>query len=187
MINKVVIHNKTYTICDFYGQVIDTSKQRETKVTGSGGGGVTWDGYGANSDVKITSTTTLHTEFYLLHESGREEHFKFTDWDISARIGHTLQIFWVIPPNQSRGPYVVAYNKNLNEYLIRKSELYSIAGQHYFWQAMGSYGLVIVIAYVMSSFWVLLFGLVGVWYFWTKKKCEIYAILESEIKQGLLK
>lgn len=137
MINEVVIHNKTYTICDFYGQVMDTSKQRETKVTGSGGGGATWDGYGKTSDVKITSITTLHTEFYLLHESGREKHFKFTNWDISARVGHTLQIFWVIPPNQSQGSYVVAYNKNLNEYLINGVELYNIAGKHYFLASNG--------------------------------------------------
>lgn len=51
-------------VYSFTGEVVDNNKQRETKVTGSGGAGAVSDGTGGTTPIKIQSTTTVHDHFF---------------------------------------------------------------------------------------------------------------------------
>ena len=114
--SSIAIHNKTYEIHQFMGKVEGTSKQRETRVHGGGGGGVVRNGQGATAPVRISSTTTVHDNFFLLNEeSNAEKDISLQNWDVALREGHKVQVIWVIPPKSNAGPYVVVNNKNLDK------------------------------------------------------------------------
>ena len=72
MNKQVTVNNKTYVIEEFFGRVVESNRERETKVSGSGGGGATWNGYGTTAPVDISSETTVHDEFFLIDEQGNE-------------------------------------------------------------------------------------------------------------------
>lgn len=186
MITQTTIAQKTYTVCDFWGEAVDVSKQLETKVTGSGGGGSTWDGYGHTRPVEIHSTTTVHDDLYLLNANGQEKHFALTDWRISARIGHTMQVLWLIAENEQTGPYVAVYNKNLNQCFWKNDALQELANAHYRKQFWGSLLAVAVLAYVVGSFWLLFLGGIGTWIYWSKQKQVLVAEFKKAVTAQLI-
>lgn len=113
--SEIIIHNKSYRFYSFVGEVTETSRQRETLVSGYGGGGATYNGTEATAPVNITSRTIVHDEFFLVNEQGEEEHFHLQNWTLPTRVGHKLQMIWIIPPKQQKGPTVLMNNKNLRQ------------------------------------------------------------------------
>ena len=105
--STITIHNKEYRIYEVTGKILESNKQRELHVYGSGGGGATYNGTGGTAPVNIQSSTTIHDEFFLIDQDGQEHSIKLKNWDVSLREGHEIQVIWVISPNQERGPYVV--------------------------------------------------------------------------------
>lgn len=101
-------------IYSFTGTVLDNSKQRETKVTGSGGGGAVYNGSGAVAPVSIQSSTTVHDQMFLIDDTGYEKAINLQNWNLSVRTGHIVQILWAITGKENEGPYVTVKNQNLN-------------------------------------------------------------------------
>lgn len=145
MTRSFTIKGKTYEIGSFEGTVLESSRQRETKVTGSGGGGATWDGYGGTAPVNIKSETTIHDEFFLLNEDGVEKDFHLTNWDVPLRAGHFVQVIWLFPPKSSTGWHVVLNNKNLNKLEWNHTMINDIAKKHYRSHLWRGYFLVIIL------------------------------------------
>lgn len=181
MNKDVVLYGKTYTFCDFTGQLMDISKQRETHISGSGGGGATWDGYGTTAPINIQSSTTLHEDLYLMNDSGQEKHFKMRNWDITGRIGHTMQVVWVIAPRRKTGPYVAVYNHSLDMVHWANNQMHKLAVAHYFFQKWGSIAVVAVLAYIVESFWVLLIGAIIAWFYWGMKQEHLIREIKNTI------
>lgn len=185
MNKDVVLYGKTYTFCDFTGQLMDISKQRETHISGSGGGGATWDGYGVTEPINIQSSTTLHEDLYLMNKDGQEKHFKMQNWDIAGRTGHKMQVVWVIAPTRQSGPYVAVYNHDLNTTNWADNQIQKLAAAHYAFQKWGSFLVVAVVGYVMGSFWVFLIGVVMVWLYWAAKQQHLVREIKNTVVQIL--
>lgn len=183
---ELLIQNKTYLLCDFYGEVVDTNRQRETKVYGSGGGGATYNGYGGTAPISINSVTTVHDEFFLIDEHGNEEDFHLMNWELPLRTGHKVQMIWIVPPNKPSGPNVVMNNKNLKKSEWNNKKLHEIASAHYIgYFLLGLVGSVVV-GFLFSSFWLFLIVAVGVYIFYNIKTKEIKNRLISEIEAILV-
>ncbi len=97
-----------FTTSFFTGTVAQASKNMETKVHGGGGGGFTYKGTGASSNVKITSTTVVHDELFLIAEDGSERAFQLQDINIACREGNRVTV--VTAQNGSKTQYVGVIN-----------------------------------------------------------------------------
>ena len=53
--STITIHNKEYRIYEVTGKILESNKQRELHVYGSGGGGATYNGTGGTAPVNIQS------------------------------------------------------------------------------------------------------------------------------------
>lgn len=178
---EVFIHNKAYVFCAFEGNVVEASRQRETLVSGYGGGGATYDGTGATAPINISSTTIVHDEFFLLDEHGEEEHFHLQNWTMPTRTGHHLQMMWIIPPKKTRGPYVVMNNKNLRQVEWANGQIIDMAKDHYRYIKWSGLALAIVFGVMFKSFWLLVIVAVGSYIFYRKKAGEV----EHEMREQL--
>lgn len=98
----------TFTTSFFTGTVAQSSKNMETKVHGSGGGGFTYKGTGGNSNVRITSTTVVHDELFLIADDGSERAFQLQDINIACREGNRVTV--VTAQNNSKSQYVGVIN-----------------------------------------------------------------------------
>ena len=54
--STITIHNKEYRIYEVTGKILESNKQRELHVYGSGGGGATYNGTGGTAPVNIQSS-----------------------------------------------------------------------------------------------------------------------------------
>lgn len=139
-------------VYSFTGQVVDSNKHLETKVTGSGGGGAMYQGNGAIAPVSIQSSTTVHDQFFLVNEDGKEISVKLQNWDVSLRSQHTLQVIWAIPGKATTGPYVTIKNHNLNELSWSQQQLKAVVSPCLLKHALIGIGAAIVLGYLLSSF-----------------------------------
>ncbi|SCY23038.1 hypothetical protein [Flavobacterium caeni] len=106
--------NETYHLYVFTGKVLESSKNLETRVSGSGGGGFVYKGTGGSSDVTIRSRTLVHDQLFLLSETGEERSFQLQDFNLACRADQNLSIFWAIKQGDEYGPYLAVYNHNTN-------------------------------------------------------------------------
>ncbi|WP_180183915.1 hypothetical protein [Acinetobacter sp. YH01020] len=172
---------KTFNVNSFTGTVIDTNKQLETKVSGSGGGGAVYQGSGAIAPVSISSSTTVHDNFFLIDPNGKEISVKLSNWDLSLRTGHTVQVIWVVPQKASSGPYVTVHNQNLGDVNWNDTALKTVVGS-----ALGKHiliGLAIstVVSYLASSFGLFLLGFIAtVIYFFYRR-----SVFAKDLKQQI--
>lgn len=83
--------NKKIIIEAFTGKLVEYAKDREIKVYGSGGGS---SGNGYNNPVRISSTTIIHDNLFLINKEGEERDFQFQNYDISARKDHIITILY---------------------------------------------------------------------------------------------
>ncbi|HRP44746.1 MAG TPA: hypothetical protein PLU27_08270 [Ginsengibacter sp.] len=118
----------TMTIYYDRGRVAGKDKNMETRVSGSGGGGGTYQGTGATAPVHITSTTIIHDKIYLQKENGKERAVELTNWDVACREGHDMVVAWIIPEGKESGDYTAIKNITTgsefgNQHLIKKGIL----------------------------------------------------------------
>ena len=180
--STITIHNKEYRIYEVTGKILESNKQRELHVYGSGGGGATYNGTGGTAPVNIQSSTTIHDEFFLIDQYGQEHSIKLTNWDVSLREGHKIQVIWVISPNQERGPYVVLNNHNLKNITTQPQIIKSIAKKHYsknFWLSILA---AVVLSFILKSFVIFLILAIGSWFYWNKKSNEVLKELNQAIE-----
>lgn len=185
MSKSISIFNKIYEIDSFTGEVMDSSRQREVRVTGSGGGGATWDGYGGTAPINITSETIVHDEFFLLNEQGKEKDFHLTNWKMPLRVGHKVQIIWIYPPNDNTGWYVVMNNHNLEKVEWNEDKLNDIAKAHYRLLLWGAWIASVFVAYVFSSSGFFIILAIAAYIFYRIKTKAVYQALYDEISRQI--
>lgn len=90
----------------FTGTVLSASQNMETRVTGGGGGG-----HGGHSaPVRISSTTVVHDQVFLVDRNGKERAFHLTGFSLASRETHKLSVFWVVKKGAETGDYVMVQN-----------------------------------------------------------------------------
>ncbi|MDO9466063.1 MAG: hypothetical protein Q7J36_02050 [Thiobacillus sp.] len=72
------------------GEVTGSHKHAETYVSGSGGGGSTYNGHGRTAPVQISSTVVVKQEFFLKPTSGNEIPVKLRNEDIPLKDGQNV-------------------------------------------------------------------------------------------------
>lgn len=175
-----------YSVYCFTGTVLESNKQMETRVTGSGGGGATYKGTGATAPVSISSTTIVHDHFFLVDETGKEIAVQLQNWDLALRTGHVLQLIWVIAGKASHGPYVVVENKNLQEVNFNDAQLAREVGKclaKHFWAGLA---LSILLAYLCSSWLLLVVGCIATFIYFYVRRGIFVQDLKQKIQQHFL-
>ena len=72
------------------GEVLHSDRNFETHIAGSGGGGWVGPNGGYVSDAQVTSHATQHQKVFIRTDSGSEEAFDFSNWNLSVRPGSRL-------------------------------------------------------------------------------------------------
>lgn len=183
---ELMIHNKLYRFCSFHGDVAETSRQRETLVSGYGGGGATYDGTGATAPVNITSRTIVHDEFFLVNEQGEEEHFHLQNWTLPTRVGHKLQMIWIIPPKQQKGPTVLMNNKNLRQSERADGRIQELAKNHYSHIKWGGLIAAFILPTIFKTMWLFFIIAIGSYIFYRKKVGEVEREIHQQIDNMLV-
>ena len=185
---QVSIAGKTYVISNYYGEVAESSKDRETKVHSTGGGDTIRDGRVRAKATKIHSNTTVHDSFYLINEVNDSERVvNLQNWDVSIRNGHNVKVVWVNPPKSNKDIYVAIYNKQLDKTTKSNQAINQIAGAHYRGLFFGGILLAIVLGIVFKSIWIFLILLIATLSFYFIKTKEVSKDLENFINEELVK
>ena len=177
----VSIQGKTYGIYQFTGEVVDNNKQRETRV--HGGGGATYNGTGGTAPV--TSSTTIHDQFFLMDDNGQEHDVTLSNWNVTLRTGHRIQIIWVIPENKKEGPYVVVNNLNLKKFQRNDPVIGQLASDHYikpFWAGVAG---IIVISFMIKLILLPILGIIGA-FIYTKKRNQVITELKAAVEKEMI-
>lgn len=120
MSETITVRNKHYDISHFIGTVTQREKQRETRVSSSGGG---------DAPVHTSSTTYIHDEIFLENETGDQQVLKLVNWDISAKEGNTVQTLAASKSGKKQQYYVAIQNISTGSvYWERKEALRRIFG-----------------------------------------------------------
>jgi len=115
---------KQYNLYWSFGKVEGgASKNMETRVHGSGGGS---NGYGSTAPVNISSTTTIHDQFFLKDKTGKESSFQLQDFNVACREGNELSVIWAIKKGGKTGPYIVVHNRTTSDTFFQEAELKKI-------------------------------------------------------------
>lgn len=117
MSHEILINGTSYEHYAITGTVTGASKHLETRVSGGGGGGYSYQGTGSSYTAPVTSRTVTHDQIFLDDGSGKEHALKLQDWDIATREGHRLTAVWLVKRGKSSGPYVAIRNHTTDETL----------------------------------------------------------------------
>lgn len=174
-----------FELYHFTGIVEDTAKNMETKVSGGGGGGATYQGTGGTAPVTITSRTVIHDQLFLVNSDRKERAFQLQDFNLAARKGNLITVFWGIKSGDKTGYYFAVKNHSTDQEYYRDDLL-----KKYFIKGWLQGILILATSIILmigllgdgGFFWILLGG--GGWFWvwkrWTKTKNEI-AAFKSEI------
>ncbi|GAB2488662.1 hypothetical protein [Algoriphagus taiwanensis] len=112
-------HQVAFELYSFSGMVEESGKNMETKVSGGGGGGATYQGTGGTAPVTITSRTIVHDQVFLVNKEGKEKSFQLQDFHLAARKGNQLTVFWGIKSGDKTGYYFAVKNHSTDEEFYR--------------------------------------------------------------------
>ena len=132
MTNTFEVGSDKFAIYFAHGWVAGMHKNFETRVSGGGGGGATYQGTGGTAPVHISSTTYIHDKIFLDHRNGQQTAIELTDWDIAAMQGHELLVIWIIKNNNERGPYVTIKNYTTGQLYWVNPSIDALAGKPFF-------------------------------------------------------
>ncbi|WP_051286961.1 hypothetical protein [Algoriphagus mannitolivorans] len=116
-------HQRAFTLYHFTGTTEESGKNMETKVSGGGGGGATYQGTGGTAPVTITSRTVVHDQVFLINKEGKEKSFQLQDFNLAARKGNQLTVFWGIKSGDQTGEYFAVKNHSTEEEFYRNDLL----------------------------------------------------------------
>lgn len=114
---------KQYELYWTYGRVEESGKNMETKVSGGGGGGATFGGYGGTAPVNIRSHTVVHDQIFLTDPKGNEHAFQLQGMNVACRSGNQLSVLWAVEAGQKKGPYIAVYNHTTSQSFFEKMAL----------------------------------------------------------------
>ncbi|MFL0683619.1 MAG: hypothetical protein ACK4SF_05235 [Algoriphagus aquaeductus] len=112
-------YQSEFDLYHFSGMVEDSGKNMETKVSGGGGGGATYQGTGGTAPVTITSRTIVHDQIFLVNPEGKERAFQLQDFNLAARKGNHLSVFWGIKNGDQTGHYFAVKNHSTDQEFYR--------------------------------------------------------------------
>lgn len=104
------VGGRTYELHHTTGKVQETGKNMETRVSGGGGGGATFGGYGGTAPVSIRSQTIVHDQLFLTDAENGEHAFQLQDFNLACRTGHEVSVIWAIKKGKKTGKYIVVVN-----------------------------------------------------------------------------
>lgn len=114
---------KQYSMYWVRGKVEEAGKNLETRVSGGGGGGATYGGYGATAPVTIQSHTVVHDQVFLVDAQGKEHSFQLQGFNLAARPSNELSVVWAIKDGQKTGPYIAAHNYTTGQSFFENGSL----------------------------------------------------------------
>jgi len=122
---------KEYQIYSVSGEVLDSQRHYETKVSGHGGGGYTNQGTGFSNPVTISSTTVVHDTIFLKDTEGKEHSIELQNFDVVSRTGNQMTAVWAIKKNKKRGPYVAIINHTLSKISFNGRKIFLMMTPHW--------------------------------------------------------
>lgn len=158
MLDSIKTIGKKFSVYALTGQVTDTTKNYETKISGGGGGGMVRNGYGFTSPVSVKSSTHIHDQIFLLDEEDKEHAIHLTNFNIDCRKGHRLTAIWAIKQNKKKGPYIAIVNNTLGTITFNKKKLFWMMTPNWI-LSVAAFGLIFLI---ISNF-ILQVVAIGAW------------------------
>ncbi len=117
-------HQGPFERYHFSGNVEESGKNMETQVYGGGGGGATYQGTGGTAPVSISSRTIVHDQLFLIDPiTNKEKAFQLQGFNLAARKGNLLTVFWGIPYGNQSGSYVAVKNHSTEQTFYDEVEL----------------------------------------------------------------
>lgn len=165
----------------FSGIVEESGKNMETRVSGGGGGGATYQGTGGTAPVSITSRTVVHDQLFLTNKEGKERSFQLQDFNLACRRGNEVSVFWGIKKGKSSGSYLAVKNHTTEQLFFDDNEI-SKMFLNLWMQALIVLGGIIAI-FVISYLGYIIGGALFflAWRRWQTAKKEV-----ADFKQGIL-
>jgi hypothetical protein len=114
------------------GTVLECTKRSETHVSGSGGGGVTYNGYGSNSNVRISSTTSVHDDLHLKTAVG-EQAFQLVNFNLAVRKDNRVTVLHAVRDGKKTGPYVAVVNHSNGQVFSKLDALAPLCRPAWWW------------------------------------------------------
>lgn len=140
--HEIMMNGKSFEVHAVTGTVASATKQLETRVSGGGGGGATYQGTGYNAPVRISSTTVTHDQIFLVDGDGAEHALQLQNWNLACREGNTLTAVWLIKKGKSKGPYVAIRNSTINDTQYDDRMLAKLARP--WWPLLGLLALIVL-------------------------------------------
>jgi hypothetical protein len=166
---EIVINGKHYEVRQFAGKVMQANKHLETKVSGGGGGGLTYQGTGGSAAVNISSTTVTHDDVYLQNEQGREYVLRLRNWDVACRDGHEMQAVW-LSRDGTETDYVLIRNRTTDsvQWAHRPfAKMFRLSEPGCFWIGLS---VLLAVSLMGASIWLGLVSLALPVWIWMRNK-----------------
>ena len=127
MIQNITLNGTLFEITPTTGKVLSTDKNLETKVSGGGGGGFSRRGSGYTAPVRVTSTTTVHDQFFIEDNSGKEHSFQLSGFDLACREGNRLTVLSAAKTGKT-GYYFEVINHATDKVYYNRTSLEQLCG-----------------------------------------------------------
>lgn len=115
-----------FDLHNFSGIVEESGKNLETRVSGGGGGGATYQGTGGTAPVTITSKTVIHDQLFLTGKEGKERSFQLQDFNLACRRGNEVTVYWGIKQGKESGQYLAVKNHTTDQVFFDDGQISSM-------------------------------------------------------------
>lgn len=126
MSQTIQIGKRSVTLYQFTGKVASVSKNLETKVSGGGGGGYSYQGTGGSAPVRITSTTVVHDQLFIVDKEGKERALQLQGFDLACRESNIVTAMWAIVEGNEEGPYFAIINHSTGAKFVSQKKIKEI-------------------------------------------------------------
>ncbi|MBN7801357.1 hypothetical protein J0A67_10825 [Algoriphagus aestuariicola] len=178
-------HQNEFSLYSFTGTTEESGKSMETQVYGGGGGGGTYQGTGGTAPVSISSRTIVHDQLFLVSLEGKERAFQLQDFNLAARKGNRLSVFWGIPSGKDTGHYIAVKNHSTDQVFYHDKEVSKLFLKSWLQGILLAAGVVLLLSGVLGGAGLIYTALGGgalffAWKRWDTAKKEI-ANFKAEI------
>jgi hypothetical protein len=126
MSQTIQIGKRSVTLYQFTGKVASAAKNLETKVSGGGGGGYSYRGTGGSAPVRITSTTVVHDQLFIVDKEGKEIALQLQGFDLACRESNIVTAMWAVEEGKGEGPYFAIVNHTTDSKFVNNSKVRAI-------------------------------------------------------------
>lgn len=178
-------HQSAFSLYSFTGITEESGKNMETQVYGGGGGGGTYQGTGGTAPVSISSRTVVHDQLFLVSPEGKERAFQLQDFNLAARKGNQLSVFWGIQSGKNSGPYIAVKNHSTDQTFYQDKEVSNFFIKGWLQAILLTIGVILLLTGVLGGAGIIYTALgvaaiFLVWKKWNTAKREI-----ADFKAGI--